>query len=46
VAFTDLWTFNAYVEDRFGREGVFTFGEAGLQVNRIFGLELFREWGY
>ncbi|TVP43776.1 MAG: translocation/assembly module TamB [Gemmatimonadales bacterium] len=44
--FTDLWTFNAYVEDRFGREGVFTFGEAGLQVNRIFGLELFRDWGY
>lgn len=44
--FTDLWTFNAYVEDRFGREGVYTFGEAGLRVNRIFGLELFREWGY
>ncbi len=44
--FTDLWTFNAYVEDRFGREGVYTFGELGLQVNRIFGLELFREWGY
>jgi autotransporter translocation and assembly factor TamB len=44
--FTDAWTFNAYVEDRFGREGVYTFGEAGLQVNRIFGLELFREWGY
>ncbi len=44
--FTDLWTFNAYIEDRFGREGVYTFGELGLQVNRILGLELFREWGY
>ena len=44
--FTEFWTFNAYVEDRFGREGVYTFGEAGLRVNRIFGLELFREWGY
>ncbi len=44
--FTDLWTLNAYLEDRFGREGVFTFGEAGLRVNRIFGLEIFREWGY
>lgn len=44
--FTDLWTLNAYLEDRFGREGVYTFGEAGLRVNRIFGLEIFREWGY
>jgi hypothetical protein len=44
--FSDLWTLNAYLEDRFGREGVYTFGEAGLQVNRIFGLEIFREWGY
>jgi autotransporter translocation and assembly factor TamB len=44
--FTDLWTLNAYLEDRFGREGVYTFGEMGLRVNRIFGLELYREWGY
>ncbi|TVP56267.1 MAG: translocation/assembly module TamB [Gemmatimonadales bacterium] len=44
--FTDTWTFEAFVEDRFGREGVYSFGDAGLQLTRIFGLELYREWGY
>ena len=44
--FSDTWTMEGYVEDRFGRQGVYTFGEAGLQVSRIFGIELYREWGY
>jgi autotransporter translocation and assembly factor TamB len=44
--FSDTWTMEGYVEDRFGRQGVYTFGQAGLQVSRIFGIELFREWGY
>jgi hypothetical protein len=44
--FSDTWTMEGYVEDRFGRQGVFTFGQAGLQVSRIFGIELYREWGY
>jgi translocation and assembly module TamB len=44
--FADTWTLEGYVEDRFGRRGVYTFGEAGLQVSRIFGVELYREWGY
>ncbi len=44
--FTDTWTLEAFVEDRFGREGVYTFGDAGLRLNRILGLEIYREWGY
>lgn len=44
--FTDTWTFEAFVEDRFGREGVYSFGDAGLQLSRIFGIEIYREWGY
>lgn len=44
--FSDTWTMEGYVEDRFGRQGVYTFGEAGFQVSRILGIELYREWGY
>jgi translocation and assembly module TamB len=44
--FSDTWTMEGFVEDRFGRQGVISFGEAGLRVSRIFGVELYREWGY
>ena len=43
---TDQWTFNAYLEDRFGRQGSASFLDQGLRINRVFGLEIFREWGY
>lgn len=43
--FADQWSFTAYVEDRLGRDGV-AFGNLGVRTNRIFGLDLFREWGY
>ena len=43
---TEQWTFNAYLEDRFGRQGGSSFLDQGLRINRVFGLEIFREWGY
>jgi hypothetical protein len=43
---SDSWTFNAFLEDRFGRQGGASFVDQGLRINRVFGLELFREWGY
>lgn len=43
---TDAWTFNAFLEDRFGRQGGASFVDQGLRINRVFGLEIFREWGY
>jgi hypothetical protein len=44
--FTDLWTLEGFVEDRFAREGSAGFGELGLTLSKVFGLSVYREWGY
>jgi translocation and assembly module TamB len=44
--FTDLWTTEAFLEDRFAREAAAGFGELGLRLDKVFGFSLYREWGY
>ena len=44
--FTDTWTMEGFVEDRFAREGVSGFGELGIRLSKVVGLSVFREWGY
>jgi len=44
--FTDAWSMEGFVEDRFAREGASGFGELGLRLSKIFGLFLYRDWGY
>ena len=44
--FADHWTAEAFVEDRFAREGISGFGEMGLRLSRVLGLSIFREWSY
>ncbi len=44
--FTDTWTMEGFVEDRFAREGVSGFGELGIRLSKVVGLSIFREWGY
>jgi len=44
--FADDWSMEGFVEDRFAREGASGFGELGLRLSKVFGMSLFREWGY
>lgn len=44
--FTDLWTVEAFVEDRFSRTGLQGFRELGFTSEKTMGLLLYREWGY
>lgn len=44
--FADHWTAEAFVEDRFAREGISGFGELGIRLSRVLGLSVFREWSY
>ncbi len=44
--FTDLWTAEAFAEDRFAREGASGFGDLGIRLSRVFGFSIYREWGY
>ncbi len=44
--FTDSWSAEGFVEDRFAREGASGFGELGIRLSKVFGLSLYREWGY
>ncbi len=41
----DLWTLEAFIEDRFARSPLFRFGEVG-SADKVKGFFLFREWGY
>jgi hypothetical protein len=45
-SFADELSLEAFVEDRFAREGATGFGELGLRLSKVFGVSLFREWGY
>jgi hypothetical protein len=45
-AFSDDFTVEGFVEDRFLRTGSAGFGGLGLPQSKIVGLFIFREWGY
>jgi autotransporter translocation and assembly factor TamB len=44
--FTDTWSVEGFVEDRFAREPSTGFGALGLRLSKVLGLSLYREWGY
>ncbi|MEX0936168.1 MAG: hypothetical protein WD013_04620, partial [Gemmatimonadota bacterium] len=45
--FMDYWTLEGYLEDRLARQGGAGFGDLDRDVDgRVFGVSLFREWGY
>ena len=44
--FSDLWTTEGFIEDRFAREAASGFGELGLRMDKVLGFSLYREWGY
>jgi hypothetical protein len=44
--FADFWTTEAFVEDRFARQGVSGFGELGFSLSKVFGIALYRRWSY
>jgi hypothetical protein len=44
--FSDHWTTEAFVEDRFARQGVSGFGELGFTLSKVFGFALYRQWSY
>ena len=44
--FREDWSTESFVEDRLPRQGRSTFGELDNDVRRVFGISLFRDWGY
>ena len=44
--FTDTWSVEGFVEDRFAREATTGFGTLGVRLSKVLGLSLYREWGY
>jgi len=44
--FADHWTTEAFVEDRFARQGAPGLGDVGVRFSQVWGLALFREWTY
>jgi hypothetical protein len=44
--FSDSWTVEAFVEDRFSRGAFSGFQDIGISSDQIMGLLLFRDWGY
>ena len=44
--FSDSWTVESFLEDRFAREAASGFGELGLRLDKVLGLSIYREWGY
>lgn len=45
-ALTDAYTLEAFIEDRFLRSGTGLFGIQDFGAEQIYGVFLFREWGY
>jgi len=43
---TDLYKIEAFIDDRFLRSGAIGFRELGFQPEKVYGLNLFREWTY
>ena len=44
--FSESWTVEAFVEDRFSRGALSGFQDIGISTAQIRGLLLFRDWGY
>ncbi len=44
--FREDWSTESFVEDRLARQGRSAFGELDNDVRRVFGISLFRDWGY
>lgn len=44
--FSDSWTVEAFIEDRFSRGALSGFQDIGISSEQIRGLFLFRDWGY
>ena len=44
--FQESWSTEGFLEDRFARPGGAGFGELDNDFTRVFGVSLFREWGY
>ncbi|MSR22214.1 MAG: translocation/assembly module TamB [Gemmatimonadetes bacterium] len=44
--FTDSWSVEGFVEDRFARQANTGFGTLGVRLSKVLGLTLYREWGY
>lgn len=44
--FREDWSTESFVEDRLARQGRAAFGELDNDVRRVFGVSLFRDWGY
>ena len=44
--FREEWSAESFIEDRLARQGRATFGELDNDVRRVFGISLFRDWGY
>ncbi len=44
--FNQFWSIEGFLEDRFARLGSSGFGELDNDFARVFGISLFREWGY
>ena len=44
--FREDWSTESFIEDRLARQGRSAFGELDNDVRRVFGISLFRDWGY
>ncbi len=42
----EFWSAEGFLQDRFARLGAANFGELDNDFRRVFGISLFREWGY
>ncbi|MCJ7629729.1 MAG: translocation/assembly module TamB, partial [Longimicrobiales bacterium] len=44
--FSDSWTLEGYWEDRLLRSGLWAGRDLGLNLDKVFGFFLYRQWGY
>lgn len=44
--FREDWSTESFIEDRLARQGRSSFGELDNDTRRIFGISVFRDWGY
>ena len=44
--FREDWSTESFIEDRLARQGRSSFGELDNDTRRVFGISVFRDWGY
>lgn len=44
--FADFWTAEAFAEDRFSREPLSGFSELAFRLSKVYGIFVYRDWGY